>query len=94
VFAVAVPSEHAKSLTTHGLAAVRGLQLDLLATGERSRDDAAFQELMRLFSLANRPGTSLTPVGGPTSQRELDDCKAKMATRFIDAPCSECPRQE
>jgi AcrR family transcriptional regulator len=56
-FAVAVASDHAQALATFGLAAVRGLQLDLLATGERARTEAAFQEMLRLFSLAIRSGT-------------------------------------
>jgi AcrR family transcriptional regulator len=56
-FAVAVASEHAQALATFGLAAVRGLQLDLLASGERARTEAAFQEMLRLFSLAIRSDT-------------------------------------
>jgi hypothetical protein len=53
-FAVAVPSEHAQALATLGLAVVRGLQLDLLAIGERVRTESAFRELMKLFPLAIR----------------------------------------
>jgi AcrR family transcriptional regulator len=56
-FAVAVTPEHAQALATLGLAAVRGLQLDLLATGQRSRAEAAFREMLRLLSLAIRSGT-------------------------------------
>ncbi len=56
-FAVAVAREHAQALATLALAAVRGLQLDLLATGQRSRTEAAFQEMLRLLSLAIRSGT-------------------------------------
>jgi AcrR family transcriptional regulator len=56
-FAVAVAREHAQALATFALAAVRGLQLDLLATGQRSRTEAAFQEMLRLLSLAIRSGT-------------------------------------
>ena len=55
-FAVAVAREHAQALATLALAAVRGLQLDLLATGQRSRAKAAFQEMLRLLSLAIRSG--------------------------------------
>ena len=55
-FAVAVAGEHAQALATLGLATVRGLQLDLLATGQRSRTEAAFQEMLRLLSLAIRSG--------------------------------------
>jgi AcrR family transcriptional regulator len=56
-FAVAVARAHAQALATLALAAVRGLQLDLLATGQRSRTEAAFQEMLRLLSLAIRSGT-------------------------------------
>jgi hypothetical protein len=42
------------------LGAVRGLHLDLLATGDRKRTEAAFREMLRLFSLAvqSRPKLS------------------------------------
>jgi AcrR family transcriptional regulator len=56
-FAVAVAREPAQALATLALAAVRGLQLDLLATGQRSRTEAAFQEMLRLLSLAIRSDT-------------------------------------
>jgi len=56
-FAVAVTPEHAQALATLGLAAVRGLELDLLATGQRSRAEAAFREMLRLLSLAIPSGT-------------------------------------
>ena len=56
-FAVAVAREHAQALATFALAAVRGLQLDLLATGQRSRTESAYQEMLRLLSLAIRSGT-------------------------------------
>ena len=46
--------ERARSLATLSLAAMRGLQLDLLATGERARIDAAFREMLALLTLASR----------------------------------------
>lgn len=52
--AAGVPAERARSLATLSLAAMRGLQLDLLATGERARIDAAFREMLGLLSLASR----------------------------------------
>jgi AcrR family transcriptional regulator len=54
-------SERARSLATLSLAAMRGLQLDLLATGERARIDAAFREMLRLLALAspNAPNESI-----------------------------------
>src|ERR1700751_4252543 len=49
--AAGVSRAHAQTLATLALAAVRGLHLDLLATGERKRTEAAFREMLRLFSL-------------------------------------------
>lgn len=48
--------ERARSLASVSLAAMRGLQLDLLASGERTRINAAFEELLRLLMLASREG--------------------------------------
>jgi len=44
----------ARNLATPSLAAMHGLQLDLLATGERARIDAAFRELLALLTAASR----------------------------------------
>jgi len=52
--AAGFPAERARSFATLSLAAMRGLQLDLLATGERARIDAAFREMLRLLALASR----------------------------------------
>jgi AcrR family transcriptional regulator len=52
--AAGVPRARARLLATVSLAAMRGLQLDLLATGARSRIDAAFRELLRLLAGAVR----------------------------------------
>jgi len=57
---VGVAHRHVQPLATLALAAVRGLQLDLLATAERARTDAAFREMLRLLSLAPRAA----PAGG------------------------------
>jgi hypothetical protein len=46
-----VPPERVQAMATFSYAAIRGLQLDLLATGERDRIDAAFRELLRMLSL-------------------------------------------
>ena len=46
----------ARSLASLSLAAMRGLQLDLLASGERARIDVAFEKLLRLLTLASRDG--------------------------------------
>jgi len=40
-----LPEARARAIATFVYAAMRGLQLDLLATGERRRVDAAFAEL-------------------------------------------------
>jgi hypothetical protein len=44
-------------IATFILATIRGLQLDLLATGEKPRVDAAFQEMLWLLSLPRPRGT-------------------------------------
>jgi AcrR family transcriptional regulator len=49
--AAGVEPERVSSLATFILATIRGLQLDLLATGERSRVDGAFREMLGLLSL-------------------------------------------
>jgi AcrR family transcriptional regulator len=49
--AAGVSPAPAKTLATLALGAVRGLHLDLLATGDRKRTEAAFREMLRLFSL-------------------------------------------
>ena len=60
--AVGISPAHAKTLATLALGAVRGLHLDLLATGERKRTEAAFREMLSWFSLLvqsrSKPGGS------------------------------------
>jgi AcrR family transcriptional regulator len=68
-FAVAVAREHAQALATLALAVVRGLQLDLLATGQRARTETAFHEMLRLFSLAIRSGTKSSGSRGKDGRR-------------------------
>jgi hypothetical protein len=51
VAAAGVESKRVSPLATSILATVRGLQLDLLATGEKARIDGAFRELLGLLSL-------------------------------------------
>ena len=50
--AAGVEPERVSPLATFILAAIRGLQLDLLATGERARVDGGFRELLSLLSLS------------------------------------------
>src|SRR5215471_13917416 len=51
VAASGVEAERVSPLATFILATIRGLQLDLLATGQRTRIDRAFREMLRLLSL-------------------------------------------
>jgi AcrR family transcriptional regulator len=51
VAAVGVEPKRISPLATFILATIRGLQLDLLATGERARIDGAFREMLELLSL-------------------------------------------
>src|SRR5262249_51616162 len=58
VAAAGVEPDRVSPLATFILATIRGLQLDLLATGDRARIDRAFQEMLHLLSLprpASRP---------------------------------------
>ena len=71
-FAVAVAREPAQALATLALAAVRGLQLDLLATGQRSRTEEAFQEMLRLLSLAIRSDTKSNGPRRKDGRRPLE----------------------
>ncbi|HTQ25005.1 MAG TPA: TetR/AcrR family transcriptional regulator [Candidatus Binataceae bacterium] len=49
--ALGVPPAPAQALATLALGAVRGLHLDLLATGERRRVEGAYRELLRLIGV-------------------------------------------
>jgi AcrR family transcriptional regulator len=63
--AAGVAAERVQPLATLSLAAVRGLLLDLLATGERTRTDAAFRELLQLLAslpVSAPPPTAKEPV--------------------------------
>jgi len=51
VAAAGVETERVQPLATVILATIRGLQLDMLATGEQARVDGAFRELVDLLSL-------------------------------------------
>jgi len=59
--AAGVPPALARTLATLALGAVRGLHLDLLATGERKRTEAAFREMLRLFSLVVQSHEKVNP---------------------------------
>ena len=52
VAAAGVEPERVPPLATFILATIRGLQLDLLATGERRRIDHAFREMLRLLAMS------------------------------------------
>jgi AcrR family transcriptional regulator len=60
VGAAGVEPERVSPLATFILATIRGLELDLLATGDRARVDGAFREMLRLLSLSrDRPPREL-----------------------------------
>ena len=63
-----VEPERVSALATFMLAAIRGLQLDLLATGERARIDAAFRELLGLLSLRGGGQAADTLIIAPVQQ--------------------------
>ena len=60
--------ERTGTLATLSLAAMRGLQLDLLASGERTRINAAFEELLRLLTLASRDDASEGTLANPKTK--------------------------
>jgi hypothetical protein len=69
----------ARTLATLALGAVRGLHLDLLATGDRKRTEAAFREMLRLFLLAVQ---SRPKLSGPEHSK---DGSAKPASHRLAA---------
>ena len=86
-FAVAVSGAQAQALATLGLAAVRGLQLDLLATGERARTERAFLALIKLFSLAIRSSRNKQRPGAnerkpPQNRDSKDTAKRVRASKM------------
>jgi AcrR family transcriptional regulator len=68
VAAAGVEPERVQPLATFILATIRGLQLDLLATGERARIEGAFRELLRLLSQPRIP-TARNRNQGSTKKR-------------------------
>jgi AcrR family transcriptional regulator len=65
VAAAGVEPERVSPLATFILATIRGLQLDLLATGERRRIDHAFKEMLLLLSMS-RPQRETSTQKQPT----------------------------
>jgi AcrR family transcriptional regulator len=55
-----LPPATARTFATLALGAIRGLHLDLLATGERRRTDSAFREMLNLLSLVVQSRTNHT----------------------------------
>jgi AcrR family transcriptional regulator len=68
VAASGVEAERVSPLATFILATIRGLALDLLATGERERIDGAFREMVRLL-LMRRP-RAIAEVGKRSGVRK------------------------
>jgi AcrR family transcriptional regulator len=64
-----LPPASARTLATLALGAIRGLHLDLLATGERRRTEAAFREMLNLLSLAVQSRTNQNRPKRPKSHR-------------------------
>jgi AcrR family transcriptional regulator len=65
--ALGVSAAPAQTLATLALGAVRGLHLDLLATGDRKRTEAAFREMLRTFSLVVQ---SFPKQSGPEQSKD------------------------
>ena len=71
-----VAPERVQPMATFTYAAIRGLQLDLLATGEKNRVDAAFRELVRMLSQPS-------PVGALVSNRRIVETKPRKKLRPV-----------
>jgi len=75
--AAGLPPERVEPMATLTYAAIRGLQLDLLATGDRDRVNAAFRELLRMLSQPFR-----APEGiGSRAMVEPEARKKRIAVR-------------
>jgi AcrR family transcriptional regulator len=74
--------ERARSLATLSLAAMRGLQLDLLATRERARIDTAFQEMLGLLTLASRRAPNANSRRAP-NERDRKTAGAGGRTEIV-----------
>jgi len=68
--AAEVPPARARHLATLSLAAMRGLQFDLLATGARPRIGAAFRELLGLLAVAIREARD-APAGAKAASPSM-----------------------
>jgi AcrR family transcriptional regulator len=79
--AVGVSPAPAQTLATLALGAVRGLHLDLLATGDRKRTEAAFREMLKMFSVVVQ---SLPKPSGPERSKD-GSAKAQLPHRVRGA---------
>ena len=73
VAGVGVEPERRLPLATFISATIRGLHLDLLATGEKKRIDSAFQEMLHLLSLPRPHATK--------SHRQTVNSKKRLSWR-------------
>src|SRR5262249_11290674 len=63
------PPATARTLATLALSAIRGLHLDLIATGDRRRTETAFRELLNFLSLVVRSRANHNGPKRPKSRR-------------------------
>jgi hypothetical protein len=87
VAAAGVETERVQPVATFILAAIRGLQLDMLATGEQVRVDGAFRELLRLLAL--QPKTLISLISESTQRSSAKNPRPSsqpIARRSIPKP--------
>jgi AcrR family transcriptional regulator len=87
VAAAGAETKRVRPVATFILAAIRGLQLDMLATGEQVRVDGAFRELLRLLALQPKTLISLLSESSQRSSAKNPRRSSQpIATRSIPKP--------
>ena len=91
VAAAGVEVDRVKPVATFILATIRGLQLDVIATGEQARVNDAFRELLRL--LAVRQTTRISNSDQPLSAKHRQPgSKPMRPQKSVDARTLRRPR--
>jgi AcrR family transcriptional regulator len=91
VAAAGVEAERVQPVATFILATIRGLQLDVIATGEQARVDGAFRELLRLLSL--RPTEQISSSDQRSSAKNRQSgLKPVLPQKLVDARTLRTPR--
>ena len=91
VAAAGVEAERVQPVATFILATIRGLQLDVIATGEQARVNDAFRELLRLLAL--RPTTRISSSDQRSSANNRQPgSKHMLPQKSVNAKTLRTPR--